>query len=406
MTRIKFHYSWVICFSCMIFMFCGSGMIMNAFSVYMPYLREAYGLTDTQTSYIPMIRSGFSILFKFCVIWLIHKLGIKKTMALGTVFLALAFVCYSVGGSAIFVYVAAALSGVGYGLCTMVPISILLNHWFNEKLSFAVAISAASTGVASMILPTIITYVAENYSLALAFRGEAVLLLAACLPSVLLIKATPEEVGLQPYGVKNETATVIDDSKAFLTGFSKHIFHIVPFLLGAVCTTVTSLFSLHFTGQGYTSEQAALSISVFGFTLLIGKFAYGIFQEKIGSMGTDILFMGLNLLASAAGCLVSMSSVFMYICTIFFGLGGAMTSVGITMWARSFSSPQQYDKTIRMYQVCFMLGNVVMSPITGSLADYTGSYTISFFLFGVITAIMLIIILYSYHIIKEQSTAA
>lgn len=399
--KSRLHYSWIVCIGCTIAMFCCTGLVINAFSVYMPYLVERYQLTQTQASMVTTFRSLFSLIFKFVVIWFINRLNVRRTMTLGFLCTTLAFVCYSFNGSPIWIYIAASLSGMGYGLATMVPISILLNRWFKEKLAMAVAVCAASTGVASMIFPTIITKVVQTAGLSSAFLIEAAVIFVLCVLAVFLLRNEPQEKGLRPFGDQGEESeqteqTILTDEPDVLSKGQRIFFMLAPLMLGAVTQTAPGLFTLHFTGEGFDPMKAALAVSVFGFSLLVGKFAYGYCTDAIGGSKTNYLFLTIQLLGVALGCFIRNHPAVMFASVVLIGLGFSVSTVGITMWAKEFSTAKEYGNTVRLYQILFMIGSLILSPCTGIVADAFGSYVPVFAMYTVMTVGILLVILWAY----------
>ena len=400
MTK-KLHYGWIVCIGCTFFMLCCSGMVINAFSAYLPFLVEKYGLSQTQASMITTIRSFASLIFKFIVLWFIKRLGVRRTMLIGGCFTVASFLTYSFGSSVASIYAAAALTGAGYGMATMVPISIVLNSWFESKLAIAVAVCAANTGVSAMVFPTMITNFVEKIGLSATFLGQSILILVLCLLATLLIRNTPSEMGLAPFGHGSEEETKKAKRARLLTnieltGFHKYVFLLAPLLLGAVTITVPSLFTLHFTALGFDKMTAAMGVSAYGFTMLIGKFAYGLSDDLIGNTKTNYLFLVILTAGCLIGCFAAGSVPIMILSTGLIGLGCALMTVGVTMWAKDFSSKDGYAETVRLYQILTMVGTLIAAPISGMIADSVGNYVPVFAMFAVMSAGMLVVIMSGY----------
>ena len=395
----KIHYGWIICIACTLMMLCCSGMVINAFSAYLPSIVEQYGLTQTQASLITTIRSFSSLIFKFVVLWFINRIGVRRTMMIGAFCTSGAFLCYGFGHSVFAIYAAAALTGAGYGMATMVPISIILNKWFEQKLAIAVAVCAASTGVSAMIFPTMITKCIQTIGLSTTFIGQSILMFVLCMIAVLILRNTPEEIGLEPFG-RNMKAEEKKKAKSIsnieLQGLHKILFYIAPLLLGAVTITLPSLFTLHFTTLGFDAMTAALGVSAYGFTMLIGKFAYGFFSDLIGNAKTNYIFIMMLIIGCFAGCVAKGSTLMLLLSSGIIGLGCALSTVGITMWAKDFSSAEGYAETVRTFQILTMVGTLFASPLAGVLADTFGNYVTVFALFGIMSIVIMIVIISGY----------
>lgn len=401
--KMKIHYGWIVCVGCTLLMLCCSGMVINAFSAYLPFLVEKYGLTQTEASMISTVRSFASLIFKFIVLWFINRLGARKTMLLGALCTFTSFVCYAFGNSLFTIYLASALTGAGYGMATMVPISIVLNKWFEKNLAIAVAVCASSTGVSAMIFPAMITNLVQRFGLSTIFFGQSVLILALCLAAFFLIRNTPEEKGMEAYGhgdlakdEKKKNKRILTNIE--LTGLHKILFYIAPLFLGAITVTVPSLFTLHFTSLGYDKMTAAMGVSVYGFTMLLGKFAYGIIDEILGNEKNNYLFIVILSAGTLLGCFAEGSYMILLVSSGLIGLGCALMTVGITMWAKDFSSQEGYAGTIRIYQVLTMVGSLMVSPLAGMIADKVGNYIPVFAMFTVMGLIMLLVIFSGYRV--------
>lgn len=49
MTKNKPHYGWFVCLGCALLLFSTSGLTVNAFTVYQPYILRYNGLTNSQS---------------------------------------------------------------------------------------------------------------------------------------------------------------------------------------------------------------------------------------------------------------------------------------------------------------------------------------------------------------------
>ena len=408
MTK-KLHYGWIVCVGCTLIMLCCSGMVINAFSAYLPFLVDKFGLSQTQASMITTIRSFTSLIFKFIVLWFIRRLGVRRTMLLGALCTVTSFICYSAASSVTWIYVAAALTGAGYGMATMVPISIVLNQWFEQKLAIAVAVCASSTGFSAMFFPTLITKMVQSIGLGPTFFAQSILMFVLCGLAILLIRNTPAEKSLEPFGhgaaAEAKKAKKRELTNIELTGFHKYIFLLAPLFLGAVTITVPSLFTLHFVALGFDNMTAALGVSAYGFTMLVGKFAYGFCDDLIGNTKTNYLFLGILIAGCLLGCFVAGSTPLMILSSGLIGMGCALMTVGITMWAKDFSPENGYAETVRLYQILTMIGTLIIAPLAGMIADAVGNYVPVFALFTAMSVGMLVVIFSGYRAGARQKKA-
>ena len=85
------------------------------------------------------------------------------------------------------------------------------------------------------------------------------------------------------------------------------------------------------------------------------------------------------LLSAFAGCaLICFTKIshlaVMYASLLLLGVGLAVATVGIPIWAAGFSTPKSYPKMLKRFQLSYSIGSTVFSVIPGIIYDWTGSY--------------------------------
>lgn len=86
----------------------------------------------------------------------------------------------------------------------------------------------------------------------------------------------------------------------------------------------------------------------------------------------------------------------LYTATFLGGIGTALATVGITVWAGELSSADTYVRNMQRYQFMSALGQLIWSPTPGIIADITGSYSFSYILSGFIIILALIFVQMTY----------
>lgn len=56
----KIHYAWFVCAGCALLLFCTSGLSINAFTIYQPYILKLNNFTNSQSSMIITVSSPIS----------------------------------------------------------------------------------------------------------------------------------------------------------------------------------------------------------------------------------------------------------------------------------------------------------------------------------------------------------
>jgi len=364
----------------------------------MPYIVTQNNFTQAEASLITTLRSFFGLGAKLLTLWFIKKLDVRRSVTIACLFSAAAFWLYSAASGHIGYYLAASVSGIAYGLGSMIPASIILNRWFKDKLALSIGICAASTGIASMVSPTLITIMVERFSLSAAFLIVSVFTLAVSFLIYALVRNDPSDKGLTPYvnaAARSEKTERIDYVKpAFkeLSKWNNRIINAAPMLIGAIALTSTGVFSLHFVKSGFSSMTAATAISIYGLTMLLGKIIYGIITDVIGSYYSNFLFIGFLVTGFLLCCFIEGSTICLFVSIALIGAGLSLSTVGISVWAADLAAPEKYDRTVRRFQVVYALGGLLFAPCAGILADLYGSYSPVFAILGLMAFVTFIVI--------------
>ena len=166
----KPHYGWVICLGCTLLLFTTMGLIANVFSVYRPYIIAQLGFSNTQCAMITTIRCLFSLVAMCFIRPFYQKFNIRLGTGIAILICVFSYVIFGLSKSIAGFYTAAAFAGIGYGLGSMFPISLIIDRWFARKKALALSICSIGSGIASIIFPSIITSIIENSSMQAASR--------------------------------------------------------------------------------------------------------------------------------------------------------------------------------------------------------------------------------------------
>lgn len=122
-------------------------------------------------------------------------------------------------------------------------------------------------------------------------------------------------------------------------------------------------------------------VSVVGVFLVGAKFLLGILVDLWGSYRTNWLFFSLAAVScvlfsfgSGTGYAVALIAGAMY------GVGDTIATLGVTIYARDLSNPEEYSATQQHFQFANTFGNLICTLIPGVIATATGNYR-GFFLF-------------------------
>lgn len=394
----KPHYAWAVCLGSALLLFCTSGLSINAFTIYQPYILTLNGFSNTQSSLILTFRSLFSFAATLLARLYYRRLPLRTGMGIAGVFLVLGYVLFGVAGSRFPVYcLAASLLGLSYGFGAMIPVAILLRHWFRGKYNTALGICSAATGVSLFGIPNLISRSVVKNGLSATFLLEAAAVAVLVLVSFLLIRSSPAEKGVAPYGEAEKSAAPVYTRERLLTGKDWALLAPMLLLTGAAMNTSYSHLTVLITGEGYSPDIAATGMLVSGVTLMTGKIVYGRLGDRIGNYKSNFLFGALMTggLLLFRGMRSGVWALMLALVLYTFGIAGL--SVGLSAWPADLAPGAGYEKAVQRFQLGYAAGTLLFTSLPGMMADRAGgSYLPAFALFAFFAAAVFTLIQLAY----------
>lgn len=391
----KIHYGWVICVTCTLLLFVTMGTVSNGFSIYLPYIMAERGLTHAQTSslvaFVAMLLIGGYY----------RKVSLRVGTGLAVCCAGLAFWLYSAAETYPLFCVGAAVSGISYGLGSIIPVSILINRWFDQHRALALSICASGSGIATIVLPPVTTHLVERFSMSAAFRMEGAAILVCAGVVLLVLRNDPREKGLRPCGQTEippeAPATAVSPSQGALGRRTWILLGCASLFMGAVANPGFSHLSVLYTSEGFAPATVALMISGTGVMITVGKLLYGETTDRIGGRGSCLLFGGVLLAGHLLCCLAFVQSTALSVVNVLcLGLGYPIATMGPSVWSNDLAAPEQYPVVVRRLQVIYAGGALLFASLPGLLADRLGGYIPAYLLFSAIIALTLLCIALAY----------
>lgn len=400
MNSIDKNKARLVCLGCAILLFTISGLAENAFTIYQTYIMTVNNFTNAQTSTLLTCRNFATLVSMLFVNLYYRKLSMRTGMTIAGFTVVASYVVFGFAGNYEMYCLGAVLTGIAYGLGTMIPIGILLEAWFTENRNTAIGICSAATGLSTLGIPSLISYSVENKGLSFTFLCEAAVLSVLVTTACLLIRNPPDK------RVINTTGNSDADSKKQRIDI-KSMLVIIPaiFLVGGAMNVAFVHQSVLITGEGFSPSVAALASSVSGIAIVIGKLLFGRLGDRIGNYKSNYIFGSIMFAGLVLFSFISASKLFVYIASGVFSAGIAFTSVGLTVWAVDLSDKVQTAKYIQLFQIIYALGTFALSSFPGIVADkMNGSYRVAYAVFALMTAYILFAVQYSYRV-KQKTDA-
>lgn len=397
----SFHYGWLIVLSCFMVMSLFLCIIMNCPGLFLISVTEEFGITRSQYTLNMTVVSLATMLISLNAGRIFSKFKIRKVMIFGSIILPIAYGLYSQASNIYMFYAISIIVGLSMGLCGAVPVSTLLNNWFNDKKGLAMGIAFTGSGLGGLILQPLIGNLIATIGWRKTYIAIAILMFVLVVPCMIfIVKDHPSDIGLEPFGgiKKSENNEVIEEKGFTLSEATKKpYFWLYLPIVTISCASASSMIqniSPYVTDLGYDPTVAA-SLSALSLGILaVCKIILGQIYDKKGNLFGSVL--SISCITIAALCYASaVNSTFLYIGLVISGLGIAFTTVGFPINTQTMFGNKDYSAIYGIVASFTSIGTAIGSPITSMIYDATGSYRIAWVMWGtlcLISALLFIVI--------------
>lgn len=434
---IKRHYEKIICACCFLLLFTNVGLASTSFSVYQPYLVELPGVGHSGGSIIISIRTFISLIAMFFVARYYDKLDCRKGVALASFCIGVGFVLYALNTSNyVGLCIGSVFTGLGYGLGGMVASTMLIGRWFKDHVATAAGIAAVGSGVAAVVVPPVVVALESALSLSSAFAAEGVLAIVDALLLYVLLRNKPEDIGLTPYVDPKLSQTSEEGSESLQSELGKNVqdatkrgvkrekskkrsqarisrnlppkmvpvVFVAMVFVGSVSVGGSNYLAVLFTSEGFTTEYAAMLVSISGACLMVSKLFTGVIFDKIGTAKGSLLFFAIFIAGIVMLCLSDMGNHNLALfAVLLYGTGLALGTVGISIWSIELAPRGQQVKTIKNFQIAYALGGFIFTFLPGFIMEATGTYLVSYVTLLIMVVLAAVIIVGLYVVLDKRA---
>lgn len=398
--RKKIFYGWWIVLATNIICMFGYGTWLYSFGVFFKPMASEFGWTRAMTAGAYSLRSIEGGIASPVVGWAVDRYGSRWIILIGAIVSGLSFVLMPQINSLLgFYLVYGVLLSAGMSAMLYLPAWSVIANWFRRRLSMAMALLASGAGFGGIICAPLAAFLIVQFGWRTAFIVLGVMLWAIAIPLALVVRNTPEEMGLRPDGDPPETEVAAETRsqelrpespqtdytlKQALSSSTFWILALAFFFQGLSHSTVIVHTVPALTDAGIPTEKAAFSIGLLTLVSVIGRLSFGYLGDRFTKR---YLFM---VTYSMMGCGVlvlmiakSMTTVYLFILLFGVGFGGnvpLMPAIRTEYFGRaSLGKIQGFMNPFSMFAGA-------TGPIfAGYIFDTTGSYQISFLVTGFLT---------------------
>jgi MFS family permease len=159
--------------------------------------------------------------------------------------------------------------------------------------------------------------------------------------------------------------------------------------MGMVNGGVIINISAQMTDAGHTAAFAATVLSVYMFTVIIGKISLGVIYDRFGlTVGT--VFGSIVTILGTITLLFSSTVAGPFIFAVLFGFGTCLGTVAPPIMVVNEFGKKDLGFVVGLVTAFEMLGAAIAAPLTGAIADKYSTYAPAWIILSVVGVIMLI----------------
>jgi len=360
-----------------------------AYSMINPSMIDGLGLSYTQ---VGTLATGnfigylvLAIIGGFLASWLGTRVVISVSLALMGITMILTGMAKAYG----FILAMRILTGLGNG-GAFVPALALGSIWCSpHRRGFATGIVIAGAGIgfalSGLLVPPILSaYGEQGWRYCWYYLGLTVLLLSCV--AYIFIRNSPEDIGLKPLGLEaggmaleEEKPGELEWKKIYRIGSLWHL-GAIYFLFGFSYIIYFNFFATSLVKEiGWTHGQAGRLFTISGIFSIFCGLLWGYLSDIIGRRGgAAIAFLALAI--SYGIFALFHSALAFYVSAVVFGLTVWSIPTIMAAFAGDCVGPKLAPAGLGFITLFFGIGQAIGPAVGGFMADYAGSFTLSFLL--------------------------
>jgi MFS family permease len=346
---------------------------------------------------------------------LLRTFGIKWIILFGMVCMTMSTVVLAFSSALPVIYLCGAVRGVGAAICANIPITMILNNWFEASNGTVTSIALSFSGLTGAICSPILAQAIDALGWRVAYLVQAALIAACMLPPfVMRLHLTPEEEGLAAYGADAQAVpappTDDDDDVPLIaraepeapapvsTGFafaSLAFAAVSAFIfLHCLITGLAQHISGYAVSIGFEASFGALLLSLSMVGNIASKLLIGILSDRLGALMSSILMIVLNIVSLALIYLGARtgSAWMLMVGAVTYGSVYSVAAVGIALLTKQFFGQDNYAQAFPVISFIGAVGCAVAIPAIGYVFDFTGAYDVAVIACVVIDVVDLVLL--------------
>lgn len=370
------------------------GISINSSGVFYTSVAESLGIMRGTFAMHMTIFSIVTAITSLIVPKLMNKFSYKLILIISVFSAVVSTAMMAKANSIQIFYLLGGIRGFSTGLFSIVPLTIIVNGWFEKNHGLATSIVFGFSGLAGAISSPILSKCIELFGWETGYIVKAAIILVLCLPAIIYPFAlSAKDEGLNPYGYEEDKEKIKEINKDKVFNFITIAF-ICFCILAFINTTITGV-TQHLPGYtqsiGYSTSLGAMLLSAAMCGNVISKLIIGVMSDKVGEIKASITMMIANIVGIVL-LMTSQISIVLLVGAFLFGSIYSVGAVGLPLLTKYFFGANNYSRVFPIISFLSNFGAAFALSVIGYIYDFTNSYRYAFILGIGINIICLVLI--------------
>lgn len=271
--------------------------------------------------------------------------------------------------------------GVGVGLISMVPVAIIINHWFHKHHGMITSIVLSFSGLSGALMTPVFANLIEQFGWRNSYFISGVVIIILLLPGILIpFTVNPASEGLEPLGAEE---VLSEDSRTEGLHLAEKVFDkkvLFELILVAVLHTAIIGLGQHFPGfteaNGHGAGVGALMLSVAMVGSIFFKMMVGAISDRLNAVTANLLMITISLV-SVVVFISKSGPTLLLVAAFFFGSAYSIPAVGLPLLTKELLGKHYFNKVFPIISFGLATSGAVSISLIGYLFDFSGSYTLA-----------------------------
>ena len=378
-----------------------TGLMMQAFGVYVSVLQADFGWSKTALSGAFSLQRIESGILGPAQGWMLTRYGPRHVMRAGIIMFGVGFLLFSQVNSLVQFYLVFMVMAVGASLGGFMAVITALVNWFDRKRSTAMGVAYTGLSLGGLVVP-LVAWSLDTVGWRTTAVISGLLVLSLGLPLTGLVRTRPEDYGEYPDGVDpairrsrhaDEAGDEEDEEEPEFTAreaLRTRAFWFISLGHG-VAVLMVSAIMVHLVVNlneelGYSLQTAALVVALMTVLQTFGQLGGGFLGDRFNKR----VILTLTMLGHGSAIIV-LAFATGYLMVLFFAVvhgiaWGVRGPVLHTYRAECFGRAS-FAQVLGFSSMIVMFGMMAGPLVAGFLADRTGDYQLPFLILGVIASL-------------------